>query len=311
MKKILLTLLVLISLTLVGCNPTPKKEYKMILPSGTPSITLSYFIENKDENISVEIVQGSDPLKAAFTSGDYDIIVAPVNLGAQFYNNVENFEYRLYRPIVGGNYYILSTEISSFEELDGKDITLFGANSTPDVMFRTLCAYYNITPNVKYTNAVNQANSELVSGAAKTILTAEPSKTLISKNKEYNVIDLQELWKEMAGSDYSVIQAGIFVKKGMDSKDLENILKDMEASLTMSIEQTLELAKVAKTVDESFAKFSDEDLASAISKCNVLAGGTSYRTDVEYYFNKLIALGLGKSIGGKLPDDEFYAYKEE
>lgn len=311
MKKILLTLLVLISLTLVGCNPTPKKEYKMILPSGTPSITLSYFIENKDENISVEVVQGSDPLKAAFTSGDYDIIVAPVNLGAQFYNNVENFEYRLYRPIVGGNYYILSTEISSFEELDGKDITLFGANSTPDVMFRTLCAYYNITPNVKYTNAVNQANSELVSGAAKTILTAEPSKTLISKNKEYNVIDLQELWKEMAGSDYSVTQAGIFVKKGMDSKDLENILKDMEASLTMSLEQTLELAKVAKTVDESFAKFSDEDLASAISKCNVLAGGTNYRTDVEYYFNKLIALGLGKAIGGKLPDDEFYAYKEE
>lgn len=311
MKKILLTLLVLISLTLVGCNPAPKKEYKMIVPSGTPSITLSDFIENKGENISVEIVQGSEPLKAAFTSGDYDIIVAPVNLGAQFYNKVENFEYRLYRPIVGGNYYILSTEISSFSELNGKEITLFGANSTPDVMFRTLCTYYNINPVVKYTNAVSQANSELATGEAKTILTAEPSKTLISKNKDYHVIDLQELWKEMAGSDYNVTQAGIFVRKGINTKDLDNILKDMEKSLTMSLEETLELAKTAKKVDTAFAKFSDEDLASAISKCNVLAGGSNYREDVEYYFNKLIALGLGKAIGEKLPDDEFYAYKEE
>ena len=79
----------------------------------------------------------------------------------------------------------------------------------------------------------------------------------------------------------------------------------------MSLEETLELAKTAKKVDTAFAKFSDEDLASAISKCNVLAGGSNYREDVEYYFNKLIALGLGKAIGEKLPDDEFYAYKEE
>lgn len=311
MKKILLTLLVLISMALVGCQQTPENEYKIIVPSGTPSITLSHFIENKGENITVDIVQGSEPLQAAFTSGNYDIVVAPVNLGAKFYNSVEGFEYRLYRPIVGGNYYILSTEVTSFEELDGKEITLFGANSTPDVMFKTLCAYYEINPIVKYENAVSEANSALVAGTAKTILTAEPSKTLISKNKNFNVIDLQQLWKDMAGSEYNVTQAGIFVKKGLNSKDVDKILKDMEKSLTMALEETLELAKIAKTVDTAFAKFSDEDLANAVSKCNVLAGGSNYREDVEYYFNKLIALGLGKAIGGKLPDDEFYAYKEE
>ncbi len=311
MKKVLLTLLVLISMALVGCQKTPTNEYKIIVPSGTPSITLSHFIENKGENITVDIVQGSEPLQAAFTSGNYDIVVAPVNLGAKFYNSVEGFNYRLYRPIVGGNYYILSTEVSNFEDLDGKEITLFGANSTPDVMFKTLCAYYNVNPIVKYENAVSEANSALVAGTAKTILTAEPSKTLISKNKNFNVIDLQQLWKEMAGSEYNVTQAGIFVKKGLNNKDVDKILKDMEKSLTMALEETLELAKIAKSVDTAFGKFSDEDLANAVSKCNVLAGGSNYREDVEYYFNKLIALGLGKAIGGKLPDDEFYAYKEE
>ena len=320
MKKILLSLLVLISLTLVGCNPSnngdndkkeeeQKQEYKVIMPSGTPSISLSSFVDKKEDNITVDIVLGSDPLTAAFTSGNYDIIVAPVNLGAKFYNSVEDFAYRLYRPIVGGNYYILSTEVSSFQELTGKDITLFGQNSTPDVMFRTLCAYYGVEPNVTYQASVAEANSQLAAGAATTILTAEPSKTLISKNKSYNVIDLQELWKEMAGSEYNVTQAGIFVKTGLDKEDVEEILAQMEASLTLALEDTLNLAKVAKKIDTSFTKFSDEDLAAAISNCNVLGGGSNYRADVEYYFNKLIQLGLGKSIGGKLPDENFYDYK--
>ncbi len=320
MKKILLTLLLLISITLVGCNPNSNngenpgdkeepKEYKVIMPSGTPSITLSSFVDKKDDNITVDIVLGSDPLTAAFTSGNYDIIVAPVNLGAKFYNSVEDFAYRLYRPIVGGNYYILSTEISSFSELDGKEITLFGQNSTPDVMFRTLCAYYGVNPIVNYQASVAEANSQLVAGAATTILTAEPSKTLISKNKSYNVIDLQQLWKDMAGSEYNVTQAGIFVKTGLDQEDVEEILSQMEASLALALNDTLKLSKTAKKIDTSFAKFSDEDLATAISKCNVLSGGSNYRNDVEYYFNKLIELGLGKSIGGKLPDEKFYDYK--
>lgn len=314
MKKVLLSLFVLLSILLVGCDITnsgqKELEYKVIMPSGTPSITLSSFVDKKSDLVTVDIVQGSDPLVAAFSAANYDIIVAPVNLGAKLYNSVENFEYRLYRPIVGGNYYILSTEISSFEELDGKEITLFGQNSTPDVMFKTLCSYYGISPVVTYQAAVSDANSQLVSGAVSTILTAEPSKTLISKNKNFNVIDLQQLWKEMAGDEYNVTQAGIFVKTGMAKEDVEAILKDMEASLSLALNDTLTLAGIAKKIDTSFGKFSDQDLASAIQKCNVLPNTSNYRSDVEFYFNKLIELGLGKSIGGKLPDDEFYAYKK-
>lgn len=312
MKKLLLSLLFIFTFALVGCDGIggqKDESYKVIMPSGTPSITLSSYVDELDENVEVDIVQGSDPLVAAFTAANYDIIVAPVNLGAKLYNSVEDFAYRLYRPIVGGNYYILSTEISSFQELDGKEITLFGKNSTPDVMFRTLCAYFGIEPVVNYQASVSEANSQLASGLAKTILTAEPSKTLISKNKSYNVIDLQELWKEMAGSEYNVTQAGIFVKNDMDAKLVDKVLEDMEDSLSMAINDTLTLAGIAKEVDTSFAKFSDEDLAAAIQNCNVLPAGSNYRNDVEYYFSKLIELGLGKSIGGKLPDEEFYEYK--
>ena len=99
----------------------------------------------------------------------------------------------------------------------------------------------------------------------------------------------------------------IITKPNPNKEDLEAILKEMEASLTLALEDSKTLAAIAKKVDPSFGKFSDDDLASAINKCNVLASGSNYRNDVEYYFNKLIELGLGATMGGKLPSEDFYA----
>lgn len=311
MKKISVLILILFLSLIVGCDihGGSNNEYKVIMPTGTPSLALGDFVANHAENVDVEIVMGSDPLVAAFTNAEYDIIVAPVNLGAKFYNSNDNFQYRLYRPIVGGNYYILSNEFTTFEELDGQPITVFGANSTPDVVFRTLCAHYEINPIITYVSDVNTANSNLLASAAQTIITAEPSKTNVLTKGDFNVIDLQELWREMSGADYDVTQAGIFVKTGLIEAEVDNILEDMEASIAMASSNASGLVTSAMAGDSNFGKFSVELLTEALGNCNILPGGTNYKADVEYYFNVLIELGLGKSIGGKLPDDEFYAYK--
>jgi NitT/TauT family transport system substrate-binding protein len=311
MKKVSLLVLILFLSLLVGCNVHGGKggNAKVIMPTGTPSLSLGDFVLNHDEDVDVEIVMGSEPLQAAFTNAEYDIIVAPVNLGAKFYNSIENFQYRLYRPIVGGNYYILSTEFTSFEELDGQEITVFGANSTPDVVFRALCTYYNIDPIENYVSDVNSANSSLIAGEAKTIITAEPSKTNVLTKGDYNVIDLQELWREMSANDYDVTQAGIFVKKGMNEDKLNKLLEQMENSIDLASSDPATLVERAMKGDANFGKFQPSVLTEALGNCNILAGGSNYRADIEYYFNMLIDLGLGKSIGNKLPDDEFYEYK--
>lgn len=311
MKKISLLVLILLFSLMVGCNVHGggQEKYEVIMPTGTPSLALGDFVANHSEDVEVDIVMGSDPLVAAFTSAEYDIIVAPVNLGAKFYNSIENFQYRLYRPIVGGNYYILSTEFTSFEELDGQPVTVFGANSTPDVVFKTLCTYYEINPVVTYVSDVNTANTNLLAGEAKTIITAEPSKTNVLTKGNYNVIDLQELWREMSGEDYDVTQAGIFVKQGLEEEQVNEILAQMENSIALSSSNPAQLVENAMKGDSNFGKFQPAVLTEALGNCNILKGGTNYKADVEYYFNVLINLGLGKSIGGKLPDAEFYEYK--
>lgn len=307
MKKIINLFVVMFFVLLVnGCNVASGTKYSVIMPTGAPSIALADFTKNSSEELDIDIVNGSEPLVSAFTKGEYDIIVAPVNLGAKLYNASENFQYVLYKPIVGCNYYILSSEVSSFNELDGKEMVGFGEASTPGVMLKTLIAHYGLSVNVTYQNSVNEANGLLAAGNAKTIITAEPSKTIISKGKDYNEIDIAALWKEMAGSDYDVPQAGIFVRKSYVKRDnVKEILANMEASVGLAYSNPTLLAESAIAVDPNFSKQKVENLATAIPNCNFLTKEMNIE-EVEYYFSKIIELGLGVSVGGKLPDEGFY-----
>ena len=102
MRKLFLSLAILIiGIFMTSCTITNGEGYQdeltMIMPTGTPALALSEFAMTQ-ENVKAEVVAGSDPLVAAFTSKSHDIIVAPVNLGAKMYSVYQ--EYVLYKTFV-------------------------------------------------------------------------------------------------------------------------------------------------------------------------------------------------------------------
>ena len=87
MKKILsFILLSVLGLSLFSCNNDIKleNEISVIAPMGTPYLALGGLLE--EENVKIDGVQGADPLKAALVAGEYDVVVAPINLAAQLFN---------------------------------------------------------------------------------------------------------------------------------------------------------------------------------------------------------------------------------
>ena len=87
MKKLFnFILLSLLGLSLFGFNNDIKleNEIKVIAPMGTPYLALGGLLE--EENVKIECVAGTDPLKAALVAGEYDVVVAPINLAAQLFN---------------------------------------------------------------------------------------------------------------------------------------------------------------------------------------------------------------------------------
>ena len=292
-------------LLMVGCIDDSSKKVSVIVPTGTPSLGIANVLNDKTL-VDANIVSGSDPLIAAFTNASYDVVVAPVNLGAKLYNSNENFSYILYKTIVWGNYYLVSNEeIETLENLEGKTVLVFGMNSTPDVVLRTLISAKNINVNLEYVDDVTTANSYLLSGKADIIVSAEPSLTKISANKNFYILDLQKQWQQLTGR-YSLPQAGIFIKKTIkDEKYLKTVLDKMIESVQMASTKPNVLVANAINVDENLAKIGEETLQKAIGNCNLRVEETD-KEAIEFYFSQVIQLGIGATVGGKLPDEGFY-----
>ena len=292
-------------LFITGCIDDSSKKVSVIVPTGTPSLGIANVLNDKTL-VDANIVSGSDPLIAAFTNASYDVVVAPVNLGAKLYNANENFSYILYKTIVWGNYYLVSNEeIATLESLEGKTVLVFGKNSTPDVVLRTLISAKNINVNLEYVDDVATANSYLLSGKADIIVSAEPSLTKMSANKNFYTLDLQKQWQQLTGS-YSLPQAGIFIKKdSKDEKYLKTVLDKMIESVQMAQTKPNVLIASAVSVDENLEKIGEETLQKAIGNCNLRVEETD-KEAIEFYFSQVIQLGIGATVGGKLPDEAFY-----
>lgn len=304
-KLIYIFIILLFTLAITGCVDDSSKKVSIIIPTGTPSLGVASAINNSSI-VEANIVSGSDPLVAAFTNGSYDIVVAPVNLGAKLYNANANFEYVLYKTIVWGNYYLVANEeILSIKSLDGKKVLVFGKNSTPDVVLQTLAIAKGIDVEFEYVNDVSTANSYLLTGKADIIVSAEPSLTKISSNKSFYTFDLQQAWKDLTGS-YSLPQAGIFVKKSLkNNQAVLNVLNKMKQSVDMATTNPNELVKDAVSVDSNLATIGQDTLEKAIGNCNLRVEENDQEA-IEFYFEKVIALGIGVTVGGKLPDEAFY-----
>lgn len=307
--KIFLTIAIcLVAFITAGCEEQPSRKVSVLTPTGTPSLGIASAISDSSK-VDVNIVSGADPLKAGFTTGNYDIIVAPVNLGAMFYNNVENFEYVLYQTIVWGNYYLASNEaINSIDELEGKKVVVFGQNSTPDVVLRTIIASKGLNVELEYVDDVATANSYLLTNKAEIIVSAEPSLTKVKSKKAIHTFDLQQAWFEFSGNN-SLPQAAIFVKASLkEDKDVLNVLSMMEKSVILAETNPTELIEKAVSIDSNLNTIGKETLELAIPYCN-LKMISNQKEAIEFYFNKVIELGIGKTVGGKLPDEGFYFKK--
>lgn len=313
-SMILMLLFSITMLTSCGDNggqvETPDDHtYTFLAPSGTPSLALATVFDNNPK-VEYEIVAGANPLVAAFTSGSHDFVVAPVNVGAKLF--ASNQKYKLVKTIVWGNFYIASlSEITSVNDLEGKTITAFSQNSSPDIMLKAVLDAYGLTDKVtiEYVDAVTTANSMMMSGQAEIIISAEPSISVLKNKKTIYTIDLQQEWNKLSdGSSFP--QAGLFVntellteeKKANTMAFISKVLEKIEDYKNPSI-----LAASAVKIDTSFETVGAANLEKAIPNCWIaLKEAEEEKQAIKYYAEKLIALGLGAQIGGAIPSEEFY-----
>jgi NitT/TauT family transport system substrate-binding protein len=293
MKKLIS--LVLLILILSSCQ-TAEQSISMIVPSGSPELAQLY-MQNTRLYV-VDIVQGADPLVAAFASGSHDVIFAPTNLGAKMYGAEPN--YVLLGVVVWGNLYLVSQ--SDLSDLENKEITVFGQNQTSDIILRHVFLEQNINAQFSYVDSVATATSLFLADPSRIILTAEPSFSKIqSLVTNLRWISLQEAYGDIHGTA-SYPQAGVFVKRDLD----ENTRIQIEDDLKESVERVTEQPGLAAILSTQLNSTMESSiLETAIPNSNLMYQSASLAKDaIILYFEMMME--FNSLLIGQMPPDDFY-----
>lgn len=258
MKLIKGALAAVLALTMTACTSTKEADpIKVLTPLGAPSLSMLGLYG--DDKVTLETVDGSDTLQAelAKTDGDYDMIVAPINLGAKLITNGKS-GYTLSHVVTWGNLYIVGTEEAVLQDQDSV-FAAFGEKAVPQIVLKSSIDMSSIKADVQYFNSVNDVQAQLMSGKAAAGLMAEPAATAtIAKAKEKGmdlkiIMNLQEAYKtknKLETTGYP--QAALFVKKGSEDKvagyieTASKFANETAAADSTEITKQIEIASVEK-----------------------------------------------------------------
>ncbi len=289
--------------------------------AGPTGMGMAFMLNSDDtiNNYNYTIAASPDEVTSKLLTGTYDIAALPTNVAATLYNGSQG-KIKLLALNTLGVLYILEKgdSIKNIKDLKGKTVYVSGQGSTPEYVLRYLLEENGLNPNkdVKL-DFTYTAHADLVayaaSGKADVVVLPEPTVTaLLAQNSDMRVaIDLNEAWADVVADDDddedSIISMGcVAVRTEFAQKNPEavkNFLKDYEASVNKvnsdyaaASEKIAELGIVAKSAVA----------LKALPRCNIVfVSGRKMESQIEDFYELLFEANP-KSIGGKLPDDEFY-----
>ena len=260
MKKI--TLLCLMPILLAGCGKDPApatgigayKKWSYYVPVQAPAVAMAQFATFD----KFETTNDPTSIAPAMAAGQYEVVVAPTNVGVNAMKSA-NAPYKLLATITFGNFYIASTG-NDDNELMGPDdyIVSFQPAGIPNKVLH-YCYGTGLDSAIHYVsnNLVAQTcletgkNSGDGNADVDYVLIAEPSLT-IAKSNNSNVEIYQDLQnKYYTKSDGSIItQASVFVKNTLKSKDVkEEFLPILKSSIEGFVGTPSKLKKAMQKVE--------------------------------------------------------------
>jgi NitT/TauT family transport system substrate-binding protein len=264
------------------------------------------------DTLAVEMLGSADAIVARLLAGDLDAAVLPINLAAKLYNS--GMGYRLAAIVGNGMVRVITTDasVTAIDDLGGRPLHVAGQASTPEFLLRTILGYHGLTgeaaPELVFNLPIPEIAASVVAGRIDLAVVPEPFATMIlSGNRNAReAFSLGVLWKQASGLDDYPMTA--FVVKDGTIRDRPDSVRALLAAYQDSITWVLADPAAAGTLTEKFEiGLKAAVAAKAIPRSNyVFIPAVSARPIVEGLL-KIFLDSAPVAIGGKLPDEGFYA----
>lgn len=329
MKSCLARCTALALLAWLGLAPAQAERLPKLVLSGPPaavSTPLIHMIDSgalKDIAEVVEFQTWKDPdqLRVMVLGGKADFVAMPSNVAANLYNRGVGL--KLLNVSTWGVLWMVSRDktAKTLSDFKGKEIAMPFRADMPDIVFELIAEKQGLDAKkdfkLRYVASPLDAMQLLVSRRVDHALLAEPAVSMaLRKTRSFPVsllapelhrsIDMQQEWGRLFKRETRIPQAGIAV--------IGKALKDeaLQAKIMAAYEQSLlwcqkNALKCGEMVAKRIELLSPEAVADSMAVSQTRHVTTAQaRPELEFFLGQLHARNPAL-IGGKMPDEAFYA----
>lgn len=331
-KASLLLVLVLVLSLFTGCSQNVGKTPEETMPAktenpkeptnvtvaglkGPTSIGMIKMIDekalNSDEyNVQYVAESAPDALTGKIISGDIQISSVPINLASVLYNKTKGAVQLMAVNTIGNLYIVGSDEIASIKELEGKTLGMSAKGSTPDYAMNYILKQNGLENKVELNYALDHATlaQGVIAGDTKIALLPQPfvTQVIMKNNKVKMLVDLNEEWKAATNGQSELFTGCIIVNKEFAKNNKEFVtefLKQYESSVNWVVKNP---ADASKLVEKNEIMPSAALIEKAIPYCGITYKVSQDIKDNLNSFYKILFDSNPASVGGNLPDEDFY-----
>ena len=322
------TLALLAGLGPAGSAAAAGKRPLLVLagPPASVSTPLIHMVESGALNeiadkVEFRVWKDPDQLRVIALGGQADFVAMPTNVAANLYNR--GVDLRLLNVSTWGMLWMVSRDgaAKTLADFRGKEIAMPFRADMPDIVFGLVAGAQGLDVKkdfkLRYVASPLDAMQLLITRRVDHALLAEPAISMaLRKTKSFPVslvapdlyrsVDLQQEWGRLYKREARIPQAGIAAlgKAAADQPLQEAILAAYARSLEWCRKNALQCGEmVARRID----LLSPEAVADslAVSRMQPVAIAAA-RPELEFFFARLHEANPAL-IGGKLPDERFYA----
>ena len=328
-KKLLAVIFAVALLALVGCGdnanttiptatqPVASARVHVAAISGPSGVALTPLMAQQDVNDTVntyifEVVSTPEEIVNKLSTGAADIAALPTNLAATLYQRTAGGVQMLGVTMRG----VLSivergNSITNVADLRGKTIYTTGLGVNPEFILRHVLEQNGLKPGVdvqiEFLTDNAELSAKLAAGLIDVAMTPEPvTSTVLSKDADLRVaLSLSDAWTALEG-DSELLMSCLVVRTAFLADHAEAVELFM-ADCAASIAAVQDDVPAAAALCAQYGLIPNAAIAErAIPGCNLgWRVGSDMKNAIRGYYDVLFAADP-KSLGGKLPGDDFY-----
>lgn len=305
---------------------------------GPTAIGLADMIKQDGPEYSFDIVTAADELVPKLASGDLDIALIPANLAATLYNKnggIEVIDVNTMGVLyaVTGDEELASSDDVQVADLIGRTIYMTGKGTVPEYTLKYLLSEAGVGEgdvNIEFRSEPSEVAALISADPSSVGILPQPFATsaTIQNDSLHSVMDLTEQWDAMAdGSEAAVEAQSEAGSGGVDDADSDagRLVTGVTVVRSEFFENNPELVELFLNAHaESVSSVNDDPTAyadllvelgiignatvaeTAIPLCNVVClTGDDMKDALAGYLGVLMAYSP-ESVGGALPEDDFY-----